>query len=92
MNINLNVYRPSSLLISINWAVLPPSETTDTVNAFQLCFACGSGLQLARNAGEFVALWLCSKGVNWEEQGRYSRLTEYGNNNNYKANQQEAYS
>lgn len=67
-------------------------KMTDIVNAFQLCFACGSGLQLARNAGEFMALWLCSKGVNREERGRYSTLTEYGNNNNYKANQQEVYS
>lgn len=31
-------------------------KMTDIVNAFQLCFACGSGLQLARNAGEFMAL------------------------------------
>lgn len=80
------------LLVQIEQFFPLTFKTTDTVNAFQLCFACGSGLQLARNAGEFMALWLCSKGVNWEEQGRYSTLTEYGNNNNYKANQQEVYS
>lgn len=81
-----------SLLVQIEQFFLPTSKMTDTVNAFQLSFACGSGLQLARNAGEFMALWLCSKGVNWGEQGRYSTLTEYGNNNNYKANEQELYS
>lgn len=81
-----------SLLVQIEQFFPLISKITDIVNAFQLCFACGSGLQLARNAGEFMALWLCSKGVNWEEQGQYSTLTEYGNNNNYIANQQEVYS
>lgn len=81
-----------SLLVQIEQFFPLISKITGIVNAFQLCFACGSGLQLARNAGEFMALWLCSKGVNWEEQGQYSTLTEYGNNNNYKANQQEVYS
>lgn len=81
-----------SLLVQIKQFFPLTSKMTDTVNTFQLCFACGSGLQLATNAGEFMALWLCSKGVNWEEQGRYSTLTEYGNNNNYEANQQELYS
>lgn len=81
-----------SLLVQIEQSFPHSSKMTGTVNAFQLCFACGSGLQLARNAGEFIAQRLCSKGVNWEEQGRYSTLTEYGNNNNYKANEQELYS
>lgn len=81
-----------SLLVQMEQFFPLTSKMTDTVNAFQLCFACGSVLQLARNAGEFMALWLCSKGVNWKEQGQYTTLTEYGNNNNYKANQQELYS
>lgn len=45
-----------SLLVQIELFFPLTSKMTDTVNAFQLCFACGSGLQLARNAREFIAL------------------------------------